>query len=388
MRKKRVLTFIPMLVLISFLLTSCFSQTDMVKVRESFADKASGNIIVSVVWPISELKSDTGFVNGANMAIEEINSNKGVQGRLLEAKVMDEKLSFREGMLSAQEIASQKDVAAIIGHWEPYISLPAAKIYNDSGLLFLSPAVSSDELTTQGYDYVFRNTLSDYEMGSQMAEYISNQGLKRAVIFYEDDDYGKAVAKAFESNFIESDGEIVDRVTDFSNELEFEKAYEKWLALDYDAVFIVDSMPHAGVFLKRLRKVDQEVPIFAADGLDLKDLPTLLGEVGEGMFVATTYNNQDSRRASKQFRETYEEKFGIKPDTWAVQGYDSIKLIAYAIDQAQGTDPIKLASTLHNTKNWNGVIGTISFDKDGNMTGKDISMKVIKNGRYKFVGFK
>lgn len=388
MKKERILAFTSILISISFLLTSCFSQTDMVKAREAFASKASGNIIVSVVWPISELKSDTGFVNGANMAIEEINANKGVQGRQLEIKVMDEKLSFREEMLSAQEIASQKDIVAVIGHWEPYISLPAAKIYNDSGLLFLSPAVSSDELTTQGYDYVFRNTLSDYEMGSQMADYIAGQGLNRAVIFYEDDDYGKAVAKAFESQFIESGGGIVDRVTDFSNELEFEKAYDKWIALDYDAVFIVDSMPHAGVFLNRLRKVDQEVPIFAADGLDLEDLPTMLGAAGEGLFVATTYNNQDSRRASKLFRETYEAKFAIKADTWAVQGYDSIKLIAYAIDQAKGTDPIKLASTLHNTINWNGVIGTISFDEDGNMTGKAISMKVIKNGQYEFVGFK
>ncbi|MDD3705543.1 MAG: ABC transporter substrate-binding protein [Clostridiaceae bacterium] len=384
MKIRMYLIFSFILVIMSILFSSCSGNTDLLKARKAFVQQASGNIAIGVVWPISEMKADMGFINGVEMAVDEINSEGGVAGQLLEVRLEDEKPSFNESMTIAQNFTLQKDIVAVVGYWEPYITIPAAKIYNDAGLIMLSPAVSNNILTKKGYKYVFRNTLSDNEMGKQISAYIRTKGYERAVVFYEDNDYGRGVAKSFENTFIETGAEIVDRATAFSNEIEFKKAYDKWTALDFDVVFMVDSLPSAAIFLNQLRSADKDIPVYAADAIDLDNLPLTLGEAGEGLYVATTFNINQDRAETQKFIEAYRKKYGLEPDTWAVQGYDSIKLLAHAIGQAKSTDPDKLADVIHNIRNWNGVIGNISFDAEGNMIGEGIFMKVIKERRFQY----
>lgn len=368
-----------------FSLTGCFAGKDMFKAREAFADKKSGRILIGIPGPVWLMKDTTGFLNGVMMAVEEINSNNGIAGRLIETRVVDDKGTFADGIKVAQDFAGQEDMAAVIGHWNSYITIPVAKIYNDAGLVMLSPVVSNTELTKKGYKFVFRNTISDYEMGRQMADYAKYRNYKRIVTFYADNDYGRGLANAFEDGVRDNGGFVVDRVTEFVNDMEFNKAYDKWKALDYDAVFIADSMPHAGGFIKKLREKDTKIPVFAGDGLDIAGLPSMLGIAAEGIVVATMYNPQNSSDKLNKFINEYAKKYNAGPDVWAVQGYDSIKLLTYAIEKAKSPNTSAIAEVLHNTKEWEGTLGTIGFNQNGEMTGRSIHKKIVKDGKFEYI---
>ncbi|MBK5245958.1 MAG: ABC transporter substrate-binding protein [Peptostreptococcaceae bacterium] len=376
---------ITLFVLVFSLMTGCSGQEDLSKTREAFAQGTEGDIVIGLPGPITYMQELTGFYNGVMLAVDEVNSNNGINGSMIKIRIADDKGTFSDGIKIAQEFASQEDMCAVIGHWNSYITLPAARIYNDAGLVMLSPIVSNSDLTKNGYEYVFQNTINDSEMGRQMADYAKEKGYEHIAVFYADNDYGRGLSNAFEACVADNGGLIVDSMTEFVNDQEFNKAFEKWQALDYDAVFIADSMPHAGEFIKKLKEKDPGIPVFAGDGLDIADLPNALGNAAEGMVIATMYNSESEDEAQKVFLEAFRNKYNVEPDVWAVDGYDSIKLLAETMQKIQSISPAEIAKELHSQKEWKGVMGRAEFNSNGEMTGRSVYKKIVINGKMEYL---
>jgi branched-chain amino acid transport system substrate-binding protein len=334
------------------------------------------------------MRDGTGFLKGVKMAVAEVNTKSARARRgavRMTIRVADDQANFMEGIRIAQNLAVQPDITAVIGHWNSSIAIPAARIYNDAGLLMLSPVVSNPELTSKGYGYVFRNTLSDTEMGRQLAEYAARMNYRRVVIDYADNEYGMALANAFEDALSRTGGKVIDRVTDFNNALEFNEALDKWKALDYDAIFVADSMPHAAAFIRQMRQADKRIPMFGGDGLDVTDFLAKLGTAAEGVVVATVFNPEERRTELQKFIAAYRRKYAAEPDVWAILGYDSIQLIASAVQKAGSASPRKIAAALHGMKGWSGVLGTLRFDAAGEMRGIAIFKKIVRGGRFEYL---
>lgn len=364
--------------------TGCFAEKNMLKAREAFADKNPGKITIGVVGPLDMMQDGTGFLNGVNLALSKVNAENG-GGIVTRIRVEDDRANFMDGIRIAQRLAAQPEITAVMGHWNSAITLPAARIYNDAGLIMLSPVVSNTELTAKGYAYVFRNTLSDAGMGRQLAQYAKETGYRRVVVFYVDNEYGMGLANAFEDAFSDSGRKVIDRVTDFNNDFEFDQTLNKWNALNYDAIFIADSMPHATEFIRMVRERNGNIPMFGGDGLDVADFPAKLGTAAQGLVVATMFNPREGRTELRQFLGKYRNKYGCEPDVWAVQGYDSIQLLTYAVKKAKSASPRKIAKALHSLKGWPGILGTVSFDATGEMKGIGIFRKTVEDGKFEYL---
>jgi branched-chain amino acid transport system substrate-binding protein len=365
------------------MLSGCFTEKSMTKAREAFAEKNPGKITIGIVGPMNLMQDSTGFLKGVNLALTEVNAKKG--GSILKIRVENDQANFMDGIRIAQRLAAQPEITAVIGHWNSSITIPAARIYNDAGLVMLSPVVSNTELTSKGYAYVFRNTLSDAGMGRQLAQYAKKMHYRRIVIYYADNEYGMGLANAFEDAFSDNDRKVIDRVTDFNNVFEFDQAVNKWSALDYDAIFVADSMPHATEFLRRLRTKNGNVPLFGGDGLDVADFPAKLGAAAKGVVVATMFNPQEGRIELQKFMTKYRKHYHRDPDVWAVQGYDSIKLLTYAVKKAGSPSPQKIAEALRGLQGWPGILGTVSFDATGELKGIGIVKKIVQDGKFEYI---
>lgn len=353
---------------------------------ETGTGMSDGDILIGIPGPMSHMKEITGFYNGVMMAVDEINTNGGINGRTMKVWFEDDKGTFHDGMKLAQEFVLEEEMTAVIGHWNTYITLPAAAVYDEAGFIMLSPIVSNTELTKKGYQHVFQNTISDHEMGRQMAVYAAEKGYRRIAIFYAENDYGNGLAKAFERHFADMGGQVVDRRTEFIGVREFNQAFEKWKAMDYDAVFVADSMPHAKEFITILRAKDDSVAILSGDGLDMADLPSMLGEAAEGILIGTMYHPENTAHKQVDFIKAYTKKYNTEPDVWAAQGYDSIDLLAYAIRHAPVPEPSEIAKVLHNNRDWTGVMGKAEFNANGEMTGRKVYIKTVRNGKMEFAG--
>jgi len=158
------------------------------------------------------------------MAVDEINAAGGVLGRPLTMLREDDHESVDRGRLVAQRFAQNLDVVAVIGHMQSYVSLPAAAIYDLSGLVHLAPTATDPRLTEQGYRRLFRMTFTDREIGAQMAEFAAARDYDRVAIYYIRNAYGRGLANAFEQRALEQSIFIADRQPYYPNSVAAERA--------------------------------------------------------------------------------------------------------------------------------------------------------------------
>ena len=97
------------------LLMGCVEQ-DIHKARATWFGNQNNEVIVAIAGRLNFMKEDTNFMKGIYMAVDEVNANNGIQGRLLTILEKDDKASVIEGTIIAQDIIQNPGVVAVIGH--------------------------------------------------------------------------------------------------------------------------------------------------------------------------------------------------------------------------------------------------------------------------------
>lgn len=372
------------LTLAVFLLVACRGQFSPRDERSVQLLATVDHVKIAAVWPFEA--GGTFFWEGVQMAVEEINARGGVLGRPMRIVKFDDQASVTEGMAVAQLMASDPELFAVVGHRNSFVAIPAAEVYARAGLLYIAPSATSPELTRRGYELTFRTIPSDVSIARQMAQYAASQGHRRLAIAYTDDAYGRGLANAFEDAAEALGIRIVDRLIHFGDVQETRQTVAKWRALNYDGIFVSGAVPRTAEMISLIRQAGAEVPILGGDGLDAEQLLTVAGEHAEGVVFGTVFDPLDPDAAVQKFARDFEARFGVPPDTWAAQGYDAIHLIADAIDQAQSINREAVAEVLRQTTQWIGVTGVHGFDQTGEIVGKPIVRKTVKDGRFVFLG--
>jgi branched-chain amino acid transport system substrate-binding protein len=370
--------------IISVMLAGCFAEVDIEKKREVFSTEAAGELNIGMVGDMKILKDGTKFFKGVSIAVEEINEKGGTGGRLIKLLEKDDLGMFMNGITAAQEMSDNSEVTAVIGHPNSYVAIPAATIYDEAGVIMLSSIASNPKITRSGYRYIFQNIPNDNEIGKEMAVYMSEQGYKKVAVFYSDDDYGRGLANAFESTARSKNMSVMDRITGYSNDLDLEYILNSWKALEVDSIFIADSVDSVKDFIFKVKDMNFDVPIVGSDALDMNFIETL-GDKAEGAVLATFYNPNDNSVKMKDFTAKFFEKYKEKPDVWAIQGYDSIKLLAYAIEQSGSASPSQIAKTIHSITSWESLTGNVHFDDMGRIQDKKVYKKIVRNGKFEYV---
>lgn len=344
----------------------------------------SGDIVFAVPGSLWTEEEGQFFLKGMDMALEEVNQRGVIGGRRIAVEVVDDEGSFMTGTSLAQSFAENPAIAAVIGHWNTHITLPAAAIYEEAGLLLLSPIVSNVQLTRQGYEYVFQNIVGDDEIGRQMAVFAREQGLERTVIFYSDTDYGRGLANAFEDAAHENGMLVVERLQGFRDSYDQQRAIQRWEALGYDNIFVASSLADSVDFIAGIREAGVDKLILGGDGLDFGYIERL-GPLAERSVIATMLNPAHTRPELQQFIHAFIQTYNMEPDIWAIQGYDSIKLLTHAIEMAESAAPVAVAQMLHNMDAWEGVLNTFYFNERGELQGMNVFQKIVQDGRFEYL---
>jgi branched-chain amino acid transport system substrate-binding protein len=329
------------------------------------------DIVIGVAWPFKS--NNSLFREGVQLAVMQINDNGGVNGRKIRLIEKDDKASVADGMRIAQSFADNSELAAVIGHRNSFVSIPASRIYQEAGLLMISPASTSPNLTKNGYKNVFRSIPSDDEIAAQLASYAARQGHQRMVIFYSEDSYGTDLANSFEDHANRNGITIVDRISYYGGLKDLNRLKEKWLALDFDGIFVADSVSEGAEFIAEARRAGISVPFMGGNTLDSPALYEIAGKSALGTVIGTVFNPNDPRDETQRFVKAFQKQYKKMPGPYAAQGYDAVNLLAAAIKKAHSTDSRAIARELHNLKDWPGVTGYHGFDNNGN----DIKAKVV-----------
>ncbi len=363
---------------VCLLFTSC-DKEDVQKKREEWL-KNSDEIVIGLSYPKEVIDKETHFADGIQMALEEVNE-KGVLGKQVTINTADDKGTVTVATEIAQDFSDDPKVSAVIGHWYSKVSNTVSYIYNRNHMVMITPASTSTQLTSSGYDYIFSMINDDMDYAGILAKYAAKEKLNKIVICYMDDDYGRGLANNFEDASNDNSIDIVDRVTSI-NSRNIKKLKAKWEALDYDAILVADVLESAKDDISLLKESGIQVPILGATGFDRTTLMSALGAYAEGIAVPTLFNPNDARIETKNYVQKYEKIYGYLPDSWSAQGYDSIKLLCHAMEAAGSAMPEKIANELRKITDYQGVSGEFNCNAKGELVDSDLYIKKVQNSNY------
>ena len=226
---------------------------------------------------------------------------------------------------------------------------------------------------------------SDLQHGPALAEWAFDQlDRSRAAVLYRNDDYGRGVAATFTEAFEAAGGTVValdPYLTEIMDQPDsFDPYLERAMQRGMDVLVVAGQADGGLAVLNAARRAGYDGPVLGADGLtSLKDA----GPVANGVFISSAFLPDRDTPVASAFVDAYNQKYNEMPDHRGAMTYDAIKLIVEALREV-GTDRMALrdyvASVGSSRPAFEGVSGTIAFDPNGDVAGKEVAMGVVRNG--------
>lgn len=313
--------------------------------------------------------------NGIDLAFQEINANGGVLGgKKLELVIADTKSEASEATNGMQKLISQDNVAAVIGPNQSSAVIAASAINNGAKVLDITPMGTNPDITVDPSSgktrtYSYRACFIDPFQGTVMASFASKDlGVQKAAILIDNtSDYSKGLAKFFKENFEKNGGSVVIEEAFLQKDTDFKSTLTKIKAANPDFIYIPGYYQEVGLIVKQAREIGLNVPMAGGDGWDSAKLPEIAGkEALNNTYFSSLYSPDDDSEINKKFVEEYQKAYNARPDVFAALAYDSAKLVANAIKEANSADPAKIAEAMAKTSGFKGVSGDVVFDESHN----------------------
>lgn len=343
------------------------------------------NVIrIGVVAPLTSDQAEIGIdlKNGAVMAVEEANAAGGVLGKKLEVAQMDDKHDPKEAVAVAQKLITDPLVVAVVGHLNSNCSIPASSKYHEAHIAMISPASTNPELTKKGYPEIFRVCATDAFQGPFGAEFaIKNLGNKRIAVLHDRSQYGQGLADEFRKavNQLGLKELIFEGIT--QGDRDFNAILTKVKSLNPDLIYFGGMYPEGGLLAKQMRELGIKAQYMGGDGLYVPGYIDIAGKNAEGSIMTFLAPPWDEFPAAKAFVSKFVPKYGqIK--TYAPFAYDAANIIIDAIKRAGTTDRAAIVKAIHETKDFNGVVGITNFDEKGDTTNKAMFIYTVKDGKF------
>ncbi len=273
-------------------------------------------------------------------------------------------------------------VDMIIGSMASGLTLSVASEMEKSKIVMMAPTSTASEVTNAG-DYIFRTCVSDAFEGGRMAEYIQENFIQKKLgVVYINNDYGVGLKK----NFIEKCSELgvtIQYETGYdANTKDFRTIINNLKSRNIDLIYIVAQKEQVE-FFSQCKQLNYKPQITASTMLEDEDVINKLGTFMDGALY--TYRSYDPTRQDSvvvRFVRDYQRKYGTTPEYYAASTFDATKVCLYAQYEYKKTN-LGLKDYLYTIKELQGVMGTIEFDKNGDVT-QGFSIKTIRNGKFCF----
>ena len=352
---------------------------------------AGGTLVLGGIGPITGAAAVYGNAvkNGAQLAVNEINANGGVNGMQLELNFQDDEHD-PEKSVNAYNTLKDAGMKALVG---TVTSAPCVAVSAEAAkdnMFLLTPSGSSLDAISAG-DNCFRVCFTDPGQGKIAVDYIVDNSLatKVGIIYDSSDVYSTGILDGFKAEAAEKGIEIsaeeaftADAKTDFSVQI------QKIMDSGADLLFLPIYYQEASLILQQAKSAGMNMTVFGGDGLD--GLIDQLGDkvdIAQDVLVMTPFAASSPDEKSAKFTAAYEEMTGGEvPIQFAADAYDAVYAIKLAIEKAGVTDASISASDLCDQIKvamteitLDGVTGSTTWTADGEPTKAPQVMKIVVN---------
>ncbi|HEY6980552.1 ABC transporter substrate-binding protein [Reyranella sp.] len=320
---------------------------------------------------------------GVNLAVDEINSAGGLLGgRKIELMVLDNKCNPSEGVNVANKLVEAK-VVAIEGAHCSSVHLASMKIVADAKIPMITGIASNPQITELAgpgrNEYSFRISPSDSAMMDALGIYLGQKKMFKTVsIVAEDTDFGRGGADAFKAVAGKAGLKILSTDYPPQNTPDFTSLLTRLQQLHPDAIATFQIGGDSINFLRQAMQLGVKIPYTGRVELGGRNQPIIEAGGMENSISAWVYNATIEDPQNKAFVQKIEAKHKSEPylQTWA--GYQSIRIIAQAIKDANSTEGPKVMEAMRKVKIDNLMGKVVGFD-DHNSMGHYVVLQTVKD---------
>lgn len=306
--------------------------------------------------------------DGVRLAAAEINAKGGVLGRKLELVERDDEAKNERGVQVAQELINKEHVVATVGYINTGVALASQRFYQQAKIPVMNNVATGSIVTkqfaNQPENYVFRNSANDTIQSAMIGEEVTRRGFKKPAILADSTNYGQLgredLEKVLEKKSLKPVAVEKYNIGDVDMTAQLLRAKQAGA----DVVLTYGIGPELAQIANGMQKLGWKVPIIGSWTLAMANFVDNAGANGNGARMPQTFIQNPDTPKRKAFIDAYIKAYnppgGRMPSAVsAAQGYDSVYLLAAAIQQAGSTEGPKIAAALENLKTpVEGVVAT------------------------------
>jgi branched-chain amino acid transport system substrate-binding protein len=297
--------------------------------------------------------------DGVRLAVSEINAKGGVLGRQLQAVERDDEAKPERGVQIAQELINKEKVVATVGYINTGVALASQRFYQQAKIPVMNNVATGSIVTkqfaNQPENYIFRNSANDTIQSTMIAEEAIRRGFKKMAILADSTNYGQLGREDLEK-VLEKKGVKPVSVEKYNiGDVDMTSQLLRAKQAGADVVLTYGIGPELAQIANGMQKLGWKVPIVGSWTLAMANFIDNAGKNGDGTRMPQTFIQNPDTPKRKAFIDAYVKAYnppgGRMPSAVsAAQGYDSIYLLAAAIQQAGSTEGPKIAAALEDLK--------------------------------------
>ncbi len=343
--------------------------------------RAEAEIKIGVAGPMTGQYSWFGeqMQQGAEMAVADLNAAGGVGGEAVTVVLGDDACDPIQAEAAAQKLVSD-GVVFVVGHLCSSSSIPASKIYENAGIIMMSPASTNPKLTDEGGPNVFRLAGRDDDQGVVAATYLAeNWGDKKIAFLHDGTTYGKDLADATRAHLNELGVREAMYEAIEPGRAEYADVISRMREAGIEVFYLGGYSTEAALLIRGARDMDYGVQMVSGDALASEEFGLTAGDAADGVFITFFPDAREYPQAEDVVARFREE--GFEPAGFTLQTYAVVETWAQAAARAGSLDLDKMIEAL-NENEYQTVFGSFRFDEKGDMTAPGFVWYVWEDGNY------
>lgn len=363
-------------------------KTGLLAATASFAlgiGAAQAEIVIATAGPMTGQYASFGeqMAKGAEMAVKDINAAGGVLGEMLELKVGDDACDPKQAVAVANQFVND-GVVFVAGHFCSGSSIPASAVYNEEGILQISPASTNPKLTEQGFDNVFRTCGRDDQQGTIAGEFLNAKyGDKNIAILHDKTAYGKGLADETKKalNAAGTTEKMYEAIT--AGEKDYSALVTKLKNEGIDIIYLGGYHTEGGLIIRQAKEQGLEAILVSGDAMVSSEFAQIAGPAGDGTlftFSPDPRKNPEASSVVKAFEDS-----GYNPEGYTLYTYGAIQAWAAAVEAAGTADIGPVIEHLKSGEQFATVLGPIGFDDKGDVSAPGYVFYEWQGGTYDYL---
>lgn len=337
---------------------------------------AQAEIVIGVAGPHTGPYAAFGeqLWKGAEKAAADLNKAGGINGEPIKLIKADDACEPKQAVAVANRLVDSDGADFVIGHFCSSSSIPASRIYDDAGIVMITPASTNPKLTEQGFPSVFRICGRDDQQGHVAADFMTGElKAKKIAMIHDKDTYGQGLVDATRDRLHQLGVKEVMYEGLTRGEKDFNALVTKIRSTGADAVYFGGLHSEAGPLLRQMREQGVQASFISGDGIVSDDF---LKTAGGAEFVngaLMTFGADPRQIPAGQDVVASFQQGGYEPEGYTLYSYATLQTLAAAAKAVKSTDGEKVSAWLKKEE-VPTVLGTKAFDTKGDLKVSDYVM--------------